>query len=119
MFDWQPDFLMDLELTWSTGLWGLLLALVTFAVTNLVTIWVVVRLRADYFLDPSPPAFWAERHPGLRWAGLIGKNLLALSLLWSASFCLCRQFQGPGCCVCYSGSYCSIFQENGGWNGSW
>jgi hypothetical protein len=39
------------------------------------TAWILVTLPPTYFLDRRPPAF-AERHPAIRWMGLIGKNLM-------------------------------------------
>src|SRR5262245_48807807 len=36
---------------------------------------VVIRWPADQFKNVAPPPFWATRHPVIRVAGLIGKNL--------------------------------------------
>src|SRR5262249_16623908 len=79
MFDW-PDWLKDLELTWSTGLWGFLLALSGLAVSSVVVTFILVKLPATYFLDPSPASLATESPLALRWTVRIGKNLLGAVL---------------------------------------
>jgi len=38
----------------------------------------VVNLPATYLCDPRPRAFWAGRHPLVRWTGLLLKNALGV-----------------------------------------
>lgn len=77
-------------------MWGLFLALLTVVVTNLVTIWVLVRLPATYFQDPPLPALWAGRHAGLRWTGLIGRNLVGALVVVVGLLLSLPGVPGPG-----------------------
>ena len=57
------------EVAWGAGLF------VAFAVVSVVaTGFIMVRLPADYFAGPTPPDFWAGRHPVLRAAGRVGQT---------------------------------------------
>ena len=95
MFDGQPDWLKEWELTWGTGLWALLLALLTFAVSSVAAGWVLVRLPADYFRGPPPPPR-ADRHLAVRWAARVGKNLLGLLLVAAGLLLSLPAVPGPG-----------------------
>jgi hypothetical protein len=96
MLDWQPDWLKDFELTWNTGVWGFLLALSVCAVTSVGVVFALVKLPATYFLDPTPPPVPAGRHLALRWAMLIGKNLLGVVVVLLGVLLSLPGIPGPG-----------------------
>ena len=78
------DRLRDLVEYYASGrglLWGILIFLVTFAVSIAITVVVLVKLPDTYFKASHGREFWVERHPALRWSGLIGKNLLGAFLV--------------------------------------
>lgn len=80
MFDW----LREQAAYYASGrglLWGFLIFLVTFTVSIAITIVVLIKLPATYFKAEHGREFWVERHPALRWSGLIGKNLLGAFLV--------------------------------------
>ncbi|NLF68765.1 MAG: hypothetical protein GX575_06875 [Candidatus Anammoximicrobium sp.] len=58
---------------------------VTFAVTFAASLAIVgallVRLPATYFLDRHERALWIDRHPLVRWSGIIVKNGLGVALI--------------------------------------
>jgi hypothetical protein len=60
---------------------GAVLFVVMAAASLVVTGWILVRLPANYFAGDKPPAFWADRHPILRWLGQVGKNVLGVLLV--------------------------------------
>jgi hypothetical protein len=52
-------------------------SVITFLVFLIAVPWLAVRIPADYFLQRRfHQKLWASRHPALRMALLIGKNLL-------------------------------------------
>jgi hypothetical protein len=66
------------DLTWG----GVLFALVaTFTCSLLVVGFLLVKLPPTYFQNDHPRNFWPERHPAIRLAALIAKNLIGLVLL--------------------------------------
>ncbi len=78
------DRLRELMAYYASGrglLWGILIFLVTFAVSIAITVVVLVKLPDTYFKASHGREFWVERHPALRWSGLIMKNLLGASLV--------------------------------------
>lgn len=81
MFDWLTQVLHGYGLSWSTVLVGLTISLATFAVSLAVAALVLVKLPATYFHASHGREFWVERHPALRWAGLVAKNLCGLLLV--------------------------------------
>lgn len=73
---------MDLSnIDWSYVLWGSLLFVVSFTTSLLLVGWLLVRLPEDYFLDSYERAWWVDRHPLIRWCGLLLKNLGGLLLI--------------------------------------
>src|SRR6267142_3867244 len=66
-------------------LWDATLAvalfLVTFAASLAVISFILVKLPPTYFQESHSRIFWVDRHPYVRWAGLIGKNLLGIVLV--------------------------------------
>jgi hypothetical protein len=96
MFDWQPDWLKDFEWTWSTGVWGILLGLAVLAASSVVVIFALVKLPATYFLDQAPSSLPEDRHLALRWARLIGKNLLGVVVALLGGLLSLPGIPGPG-----------------------
>jgi hypothetical protein len=57
--------------------------------------WVIIRVPADYFARENPPEGpWAHRHPLIRIALIIGKNLLGLVLVVAGGLMLVLPGQG-------------------------
>ncbi|GAB4160411.1 MAG: hypothetical protein Tsb009_37720 [Planctomycetaceae bacterium] len=70
MWDWLSQ---HEELIWWLGV----TSIVSFIGTLVAIPWVVVRIRADYFLHPeAPESSWRSRHPVIRFLILVVKNLL-------------------------------------------
>lgn len=60
---------------------GLLLFAVTFCGSLAVISFILVKVPATYFRKSHSRDFWVERHPAIRWAGVIAKNLLGTVLV--------------------------------------
>jgi hypothetical protein len=56
----------------------------------------VIRLPADYFSDQPQRGYWIDRHPALRWGGLIAKNLLGIALIGIGIVLSLPGVPGPG-----------------------
>jgi hypothetical protein len=62
--------------------WGLVVSALLFAGSLVLVTAVVVGWSADHFKPADERApFWAHRHPVVRAAGMIGKNVLGLLLV--------------------------------------
>ena len=96
MLEWLADILFAFDLTWSKVLWGLGLYLVTFLSSTVVVAWLVLRLPATYFCDAYPRDPGGGRHPGLRWIGLLLKNLLGVLLVVLGGIMALPVIPGPG-----------------------
>ena len=96
MLEWLTQILYDFDLTWSKVLWGLGLYLVTFLSSTVVVAWLVIRLPATYFCDAYPRDVWGDRHPVLRWTGLLLKNLLGILLVVLGGIMSLPVIPGPG-----------------------
>jgi hypothetical protein len=96
MLEWLMGILSPFNLTWSKVLWGLGLYVVTFLGSTVVVAWLLIRLPATYFCDAYPRDTWGGRHPGLRWIGLLVKNLLGVLLLVLGSVMALPLIPGPG-----------------------
>jgi hypothetical protein len=57
------------------------LFVVTFAVSLSVISFILVKLPPTYFKESHSRTFWVDRHPWVRWAGLVGKNVLGVVLV--------------------------------------
>ena len=68
-------------ITWQSVLLGLVLSLVTFAVSLLVVSFIMVRIPPDYFHKDHPRELWADRHPAVRFLGVFAKNVLGVVLV--------------------------------------
>jgi hypothetical protein len=60
---------------------GVILFVVSFAVSLGVISFILVKVPSTYFQQSHPREFWVERHPAIRWAGVIAKNLLGVVLV--------------------------------------
>lgn len=78
----------------------LLLGLVSFAVASVgglaAVAFLLVRLPADYFREPSPRDFWVDRHPFIRRTGVILKNLVGAILVALGVLLSLPGIPGPG-----------------------
>ena len=60
---------------------GVVIFIITFSVSLGIVALVLVKLPVTYFRTDHPREFWADRHPGIRFAGVVSKNLLGLLLV--------------------------------------
>jgi hypothetical protein len=60
---------------------GIGLFVVTFLVSLGIVSFILIKLPPTYFQSSHPRDFWTDRHPGIRFAGLIAKNALGLILV--------------------------------------
>jgi hypothetical protein len=96
MAGWLADILSLLELTWSDLVWGLL-AFVVASVGGLVLVgFLLTRLPPTYFCSSRPRGFWVDRHPLLRWTGLVLKNLAGGLLVILGIVLSMPALPGPG-----------------------
>jgi len=65
-----------LELSWGTAVWAVAVFLLGFALSTGAVVFLLVKLPATFFRDSHSRVFLQSAHPALRWAGLIGKNLI-------------------------------------------
>lgn len=60
---------------------GVLLFVVSFAISLSVVSFILVKIPPDYFKEDRSNAFWSARHPAIRVMGIVGKNLLGVLLV--------------------------------------
>jgi len=60
---------------------GVLIFLITFFISLAIVSFILVKLPPTYFQESHARDFWVDRHPSIRWAGLIGKNTLGIVLV--------------------------------------
>ena len=73
--------MFNLELNWITAVWGLAVFLLGFALSTGLVIFVLIKLPTTFFQDSHSRVFMQSTHPALRWAGLIGKNLIGYCVI--------------------------------------
>src|SRR5688500_15441194 len=88
--DWLPD------LTWRNVGVGVLIVVVTFVVATGVVSFVVVKLPATYFHPDHDREVLKDKHPAIRWAGVIGKNLAGVILIVLGVMMSLPGIPGPG-----------------------
>ena len=88
--DWFP------ELTWRNVGLGVLVVVVTFVVATGVVSFVVVKLPATYFHPDHDREILKDKHPAIRWAGIIGKNLACVVLIVLGVVMSLPGIPGPG-----------------------
>jgi hypothetical protein len=76
MLDWLKNLTNTLGLTGRGVMWIVLFSVVTFVLSIVATVIVLVKLPDTYFKAEHEREFWVEHHPALRWGGLILKNVL-------------------------------------------
>ena len=69
------------SLSWQRVLFAVLFFALTFAVSLAIVSFILVRIPPDYFHGDRPRKLWANRHPAVRFLGLLGKNLLGVVLV--------------------------------------
>ncbi|MGH7821932.1 MAG: hypothetical protein ACREQ9_19390 [Candidatus Binatia bacterium] len=92
----DPDLLSFLELTWSEILLGITVFLASFVGTTVAAAFLLVKLPAEYFQSNHPRRFWIDRHPVLRWSGLVLKNLFGLLVFAVGVILSMPGVPGPG-----------------------
>lgn len=68
-------------ITWQRVLLGVLLFVITFAVSLAIVSFIMIRIPADYFQPDRPRELWSERHPAVRLLAIFAKNLLGVLLV--------------------------------------
>jgi hypothetical protein len=96
MSDWlngllHQSGLPEWEIPWG---WMLAITIATFVGSILAVVIILVKLPAAYFANSDDEEFWTDRHPVLRWTGLIVKNLLGLIFLLLGLIMLITPGQG-------------------------
>jgi amino acid transporter len=69
------------SITWQSVLIGVLLFLVTFAISLAIVSFIMVKIPSDYFRKDRPRDLWADKHPAVRFLGIFVKNLLGAVLV--------------------------------------
>lgn len=73
MFDSLTE--LTLAITWRGFLIGALIFVASFVTNLAIVTFILVKLPADHFSKSHRKKFLADRHPFLRVAGVIGKNI--------------------------------------------
>ena len=60
---------------------GILIFAGTFLISLAVVSFILVKLPPTYFQPSHSRHFWLDRHPAIRWSGLIAKNALGVVLV--------------------------------------
>ncbi len=81
MLDWIREWTNALGLTGGNLVWIAIFSVITFILSIVVTVVVLIKLPDTYFKAEHEREFWVERHPVLRWGGLVVKNLLGAVLV--------------------------------------
>lgn len=68
-------------ITWHSVLLSALLFLVTFTASLAIVSFIMVKIPPDYFHEGRPRDLWGNRHPIVRFLGILGKNVLGLLLV--------------------------------------
>ena len=67
--------------SWQSIVIGVVLFVITFAVSLAIVSFILVRIPADYFHKDRPRELWADKSKAVRALGYIGKNLLGVLLV--------------------------------------
>ena len=68
-------------ITWQSALLGVLLFLVTFAISLAIVSFIMVKIPADYFRKDKPRELWSDKPSIVRFLLVFVKNLLGLLLV--------------------------------------
>lgn len=82
--------------TWQKLVIGALIFVVTFVVATGVVSFVIIKLPANYFHPDYDREVLKGKHPAIRWAGVIGKNLAGLILILVGIVMSLPGVPGPG-----------------------
>lgn len=69
------------SVTWQSIVIGVLLFLVTFAISLGIVSFIMVSIPSDYFRKDRPRELFNDRHPVVRFLGVFVKNLLGVLLV--------------------------------------
>ena len=68
-------------ITWQSVLVGVLVFVASFTVSLAIVSFIMVKIPEDYFHKDRPRDLWSDKHPVIRYLGIIGKNLLGVVLV--------------------------------------
>jgi hypothetical protein len=68
-------------ITWQSVLLGVLLFLVTFTISLAIVSFIMVKIPPNYFQKDHPRNLWSDRHPAVRFLGVLAKNVLGVVLV--------------------------------------
>jgi hypothetical protein len=80
--EWLTEKLASFGVSWEQVLVAVLISVGTFVGSIAITLFVLVKLPANYFHPSHEREFWIERHLALRVFGIVAKNLLGLFLVF-------------------------------------
>lgn len=69
------------SITMREVLLAVLLFLITFTISLALASFILVKLPATYFQKDHPRDFWTDRSPGIRYLGIVVKNVLGALLV--------------------------------------
>jgi hypothetical protein len=69
------------SITWQSVLVGVLLFVVSFTISLAIVSFIMVRIPSDYFHKDRPRDLWSDRHPAVRFLGVMAKNVLGAVLV--------------------------------------
>jgi hypothetical protein len=95
MFERLKEYALA-HLTGRELLYGALFFVVTFVVSTAIVTFIIVKLQEDYFHSSNERLLWVDRHPVLRWAGIIAKNILGVVLVVVGVVMALPGVPGPG-----------------------
>lgn len=96
----ESVFAMDyFEFPWTALLWGAIALVVSFALSTVVMILVLIRLPATFFHDANSWTLFQSAHPALRWAGRITKNLVGILAILLGMALALPGIPGPGLAI--------------------
>lgn len=80
MFEWLSENVIA-RVSGAGLIWGVVMFVVTFAVSSAIAAFVVVKMPANYFHSSHGREFLTGSHPTLRWGGIVVKNLAGFVLV--------------------------------------
>jgi UPF0716 family protein affecting phage T7 exclusion len=96
MLDWLTRTIHGWGLTWPEVFVAAALSAFAFVAGSAFVTVVLVRLPANYFHSSHAREFLAERHPAVRTAGVVAKNLLGVVLVILGVIMAVPGVPGPG-----------------------
>lgn len=96
MIESLTEILNFTELTWTEVLLGLVVFVIASVGGLLIARFLLVKLPAMYFCESYPRDLWVDRHPLIRWTGLILKNLVGVFVVLVGVILSMPGVPGPG-----------------------